>query len=362
MNSSPNADRPARDDAPRPGIVSTRFSTHALPAVEQLLAWRARVGHVVDVPPQKTQLADGFGANIDLHSVGGLVFTDARTEAMRLERSVARVSADTRRDFAFHVYAEGETGEVSGVSRKRSAPGSVRGIVAFDMNQPFRVDRPACRVLTMFVPRAIVEAGLGDGDALHGRVVPYQAPLAQLVFDHFGATARELPGLGAENAENAENAADAARTLDAGAQLLIAAFREETKLTDTGRAAVQRALMGQVRRFIDANLHQGDLTPMRVVEALGLKRATLYRWFEHEGGLGAYIRHRRLREAADELVRFPHLQVTDIAYGLGFKSASDFTRAFRRAFDMSPQDARLRSLDLRRDAAARVSRAGRPFA
>jgi AraC-like DNA-binding protein len=32
--------------------------------------------------------------------------------------------------------------------------------------------------------------------------------------------------------------------------------------------------------------------------------------------------------------------VADIAYGAGFKSASDFTRAFRRAFDMAPQDFR----------------------
>ena len=85
-----------------------------------------------------------------------------------------------------------------------------------------------------------------------------------------------------------------------------------------------------------------------VVDALQLKRATIYRWFEHEGGLGAYIRNRRLREAADELVRFPHLQVIDIAYGLGFHSASDFTRAFRRAYGMSPQDARARAFELQR--------------
>jgi AraC-like DNA-binding protein len=32
--------------------------------------------------------------------------------------------------------------------------------------------------------------------------------------------------------------------------------------------------------------------------------------------------------------------VTDIAYGLGFKSASDFTRAFRRAYGMAPQEFR----------------------
>jgi AraC-like DNA-binding protein len=113
--------------------------------------------------------------------------------------------------------------------------------------------------------------------------------------------------------------------------------------------------MGQVRRYVDANLHQSELTPTSVVQALQLKRATIYRWFEHDGGLGAYIRNRRLREAADELVRFPHLQVTDIAYGLGFQSASDFTRAFRRAFDMSPQDMRARALILQHHGAGELT-------
>ncbi|WP_116124119.1 helix-turn-helix domain-containing protein [Paraburkholderia sp. BL6669N2] len=53
-----------------------------------------------------------------------------------------------------------------------------------------------------------------------------------------------------------------------------------------------------------------------------------------------YIRHLRLRRAANELIRYPHLAVTAIAYGLGFKSASDFTRAFGRAYGMAPQDFR----------------------
>ena len=92
--------------------------------------------------------------------------------------------------------------------------------------------------------------------------------------------------------------------------------------------------------------------PTSVVQALQLKRATIYRWFEHEGGLGVYIRNRRLREAADELVRFPHLQIAEIAYGLGFQSASDFARAFRRAFDMSPQDMRVRAQLLKERGAA----------
>jgi AraC-like DNA-binding protein len=112
--------------------------------------------------------------------------------------------------------------------------------------------------------------------------------------------------------------------------------------------------MSQVRAYVEANLNQPDLSPSSVVDALQLKRATIYRWFEHEGGLGAYIRNRRLREAADELVRFPGLQVIDIAYGLGFRSASDFTRAFRRAYGMSPQDARIRALELQRQRVSKL--------
>lgn len=327
---------PADTDPP---ALSTRFSTQAIARERQLLAWRDRVGHVVDVLPDKEQIARGFAGSIDLHAAGGLVFTEARTEALVLERSIARVSTDTRRDFAFHVYAEGETGTVSGLRAKRSSPGSVRGIVAFDLNQRFRIERPACRVLTLFVPRAIVASQIGDCDALHGRVVPEDAPLARFLFEHFDATARELPAL---------ERPDAIDLLDAGAQLLLAAFADKPHALHDSRAAMQSAVKAQVKRYVETHLHEADLTPMKIVDALGLKRATIYRWFEPEGGLGAYIRHRRLREAADELARFPNLQIADIAFGLGFKSASDFTRAFRRAFDASPLETRLRALELLR--------------
>ncbi|WP_250516731.1 helix-turn-helix domain-containing protein [Caballeronia sp. INDeC2] len=330
---------PADSDPP---TLFTHFSTQALPRERQLLAWRDRVGHVVDVLPDNDRIARGFAGSIDLHAAGGLVFTEARTEALVLERSIARVSTDTRRDFAFHVYAQGESGLVSGLSVKRSAPGSVRGIVAFDLNQRFRVERPACRVLTMFVPRSVVTAHIADSDALHGRVVPDDAPLARFVFQHFDATARELPTL---------KRPDAIDALEAGAQLLLAAFADKPHALHDSRAALQTAVKSQVKRYVETHLHEADLTPMKIVDTLGLKRATIYRWFEQEGGLAAHIRHRRLREAADELARFPNLHIADIAFGLGFKSASDFTRAFRRAFDVSPQEMRLRALDLLRAAA-----------
>jgi AraC-like DNA-binding protein len=333
------------DDGQCTGIDTSSFSTRTLPADTQVLAWRKRVGHVVDVLPSQKQLTEGLGANIDFYSVNGMAFSDCRTDAMVITRSVARVSTDSRRDYVFHLFLEGEIGSVAGIRKKRSVADSTRGIIAFDLSQPFHVDRPACRVLSLFVPRAVVDAGLPDGESIHGRVLPQGTPLAGLVLDHITSVGREISKLDAVGASDA---------LHSGAELLVAGFRNASRLTGADRAALQTAVMGQVRRFIEANLHQSDLTPSQVINALHLKRATIYRWFEHEGGLGAYIRNRRLRVAADELVRFPHLPVIEVAYGLGFKSASDFTRAFRRAFHMNPQDMRARALSLQQIQAIKV--------
>ncbi|QCP54749.1 helix-turn-helix domain-containing protein [Trinickia violacea] len=332
-----------RDAALRDGVVTHTFSTRALTATEQLLAWRARVGHVVDVPPSKQQLSEGFNGHIDFYGVGGLTFTDCSTDAMVLERSVARVSTDANRNIAFHMFLEGGVGSVTGMHKKRSAADPQHGIVALDLNQPFKVERGACRVLTLFVPRQVVAEGLPDVDSIHGRVVPQESPLARLILDHAAGIVSGISKL------DSGGAADA---LNTGADLLIAAFRHDTSLKGADRASLQAAIIGQVRRYVEASLHRGDLTPASVVDALQLKRSTIYRWFEHEGGLGAYIRNCRLRAAADELVRYPHLPVTEIAYGLGFNSTSDFSRAFRRAFEMSPQEMRARALVLQHGAVA----------
>jgi AraC-like DNA-binding protein len=109
---------------------------------------------------------------------------------------------------------------------------------------------------------------------------------------------------------------------------------------DTACTEPRAVMVDQVRRYVQAHLCDDELSPESVLSALQLPRSTLYRLFQHEGGLGAYIRHLRLRHAADDLVRYPHALVLDIAFGLGFKSASVFTRAFRRAYGMAPQEYR----------------------
>ena len=312
-------------------LKHNHFNVSAESVPRQLLAWRERVGHVIDVMPLLTQVEAPFHGVIDRYDLGTGRFTVCLSDAMALNRSVARISTDTQRDYVFQVFMAGGIESVGsgGLSLRRGH--STASIFATDLNQPIRMQRSACQVLTFFVPRPVVDAAFPHAEAIHGRVFENASPLMQLFIEQVLAFSRNLPGLNAQEADSAFNVS---------VQLLLAALGKQTKLSGNARAAVRAAMFDKARRYIQANLHQTSLSPESLLDALQLPRLTLYRLFEHEGGLGAYIRNRRLREAADELVKSPNLPVLDIAYGLGFKSASDFSRAFRRTYDMAPQDLR----------------------
>jgi len=322
-----------------PPIVHSHFNTHGEAPQRQLLQWRERVGHIVDVPIARAQLDQGFNGAIDRYVVNDLLFTDSFTDPLQIQRPVARISTDDNRSFAFHVFMSGGIGAVTALYPQRHIAQYDWGILALDLNQPFRMYRPAGRMLNFLVPRALVESVFPDADAIHGRVIADLSPQTRLIFNHLTALGQHLPTM-------SQNEADSA--IRTGAQLLAAAFGKRSGLHGNARAATRAAVFGMVRRYIDTHLHQEELTPEGLLNTLQLPRTTLYRMFDHEGGLATYIRNRRLREAANELARFPHLAVMDIAYGLGFTNHSDFTRAFRRAFDITPQDMRAQVLELQR--------------
>jgi len=70
------------------GIAYSHFNVQAEPPQRRLLAWRDRVGHVIDVLPSRSDLERPFRASIDRYQVGDLVFTDCRSDLMVLDRSL----------------------------------------------------------------------------------------------------------------------------------------------------------------------------------------------------------------------------------------------------------------------------------
>ncbi|MFD1556925.1 helix-turn-helix domain-containing protein [Paraburkholderia silviterrae] len=324
-----------KDDTASPGCLRERFSTAHEASHLQLPAWRQRLGHYLDVPISRADLACGFHGTIDAWRGADLAFVDSRTDPVAQTRSAARISTDAMRQYVFHVLVDGTIETRTGTHPKRVATQSAPGILALDMGQPMQMTRTGCRVLAFFLPRTLLASVLPEPESIHGSVVEYRSPIARLIPAQIADLARNIEHMSASESWEAMRAC---------ALLIGAAFGKEAGLTGNARAAVRAAAFAHVRRYIDENLHESDLSPDSVLRVSQLSRPTLYRLFEHEGGLAAYIRNRRLSQAAEELRRYPHKAVVEIAYGLGFNSASDFNRAFRRAYEMSPLDFRQFSL------------------
>jgi AraC-like DNA-binding protein len=312
-------------------IIHGYFDVQAEPVHRQLLAWRERIGQVMDVAPTRAQIERPFRGAIDMYWFGEFLFTDGYTDALTLERTIARISQDNARSIAFHIVMDGDAATLVTRPGKRVGTPLDVGILAVDFDQPLHVSRRACRHVTLFVPRTALQEVFPDPGALHGRVLGANVPAAQFIRQRVNVFSANVAQM---------SFGDAFPRLREIVQCIAEAFGEQVGLRGNKPALTRAMAFDAARRYVQANLTEFDLSPESVVESLALSRASIYQLFQHEGGLHAYIRHLRLRAAADDLVRFPGIPISDIAFSVGFKSASDFTRAFRRAYGFAPQEVR----------------------
>lgn len=321
----------ALDPAQRLEIAHQHFDVCALPIQQQLLAWCDRMIGVVDLLTTRDAHGRPFRGWIDRYAVGEFLFADCYTDRITQDRTIARISQDNARSVVFHVFFDTAPGSELVYPGERKDTALEGGIFAVDLDQPVQFKRAPCRHVTIFLPGTLLRDVFPDPSALHGRTLSPRLPAVRYLAGRVLSFAAHIRYMAPSEAH---------RVLREIVLLIADAFGEQAGLKG-GKPALARAIaFDQARRYVHANLHDGDLSPDRVVQSLGLSRPSVYRLFQHEGGLGAYIRHVRLRAAADELVAWPGVQVQDIAYAHGFKSASDFTRAFRRAYGLAPQDIR----------------------
>jgi len=103
-------------------------------------------------------------------------------------------------------------------------------------------------------------------------------------------------------------------------------------------------MSGKIRRQLDEALHFIDkyldetITVEQVAQAAFLSKFHFQRLFSAYLGetVSQYILHRRLERAAETLISKKGLAISDIAIKSGFKTRSNFSRAFKKHFDISP--------------------------
>ncbi|MDE5851036.1 MAG: helix-turn-helix domain-containing protein, partial [Muribaculaceae bacterium] len=100
-------------------------------------------------------------------------------------------------------------------------------------------------------------------------------------------------------------------------------------------------LIERVDKILDASIGEEDMNVDRLAQAVGVSRTHLYRRFKEKIGINPseYIRNRRLQKAC-ELLKNDDLDITQIAYALGFSSQSQFSTTFKRFMGRTPTEYR----------------------
>ena len=100
------------------------------------------------------------------------------------------------------------------------------------------------------------------------------------------------------------------------------------------------ALGESIRRWIEGNLHQGELNATSIAKAFHLSRSKVYELFQPWGGVRSYLKARRLDKARQILERADQqISISKLAVSLGFRSLSSFSRAFHDRWGVSPKEA-----------------------
>ena len=306
-------------------LPESRFDTRELPSSVALEAWQDQISVLFDARVQKSG-REGFFASVNAWLVDDVGIGMLSASAQQFSRSRHKIAHDGMDGYVLQFYSRGES-----VSRGDGSVTMPADLYLIDMAQPLATMTTDHTQLSIALPRRLLSPLLKAPDDCHELVLPAHLPLVSLLRDTCASFAQNLQRMSTETARLA---------LPSILQLAAAAVNAE--VDEEKEAAVRTALADTVRRHIEANLLDPDLSADSVMRTFGMSRQTLYRLFEGLGGFKAYLQKQRLRHAWDAL-RAPdqrHLSISEIAQLHGFANPESFSRNFRSLFNLTPREAR----------------------
>ena len=111
-----------------------------------------------------------------------------------------------------------------------------------------------------------------------------------------------------------------------------------SEATDLGLSELDQAFMEDVRAFVVSHMNEYDLDYKSLCRQFGMSRSVLYAKFKAITGKGVhdYIKSIRLAEA-EKLLHEGKMNVSQIAYSVGFNSVSYFSKSFSKQMNVSPK-------------------------
>jgi AraC-like DNA-binding protein len=272
---------------------------------------------------------DAFEGVMDVRRFGGLDLSRITSSAAVVRRHRPSGGGEHARYFKLHIQETGSSLNVQDGHEAVLGPGD---LMLCDSSRPYsiRFDQPN-RMLVLRLPEDRLAARFEDPDALVGRRLGVESLGASLLsaFVH---------SLWAAPAANDDEADCEGPLLDAALNLLAAAHG----FAPAAPASQATCSRQRIRRFVDENLRDPELSVTGVARALGLSPRYVQMAFADIATTPlAYIRRKRLQLAAQQLRRHgAGCNITELGFSLGFNDLSHFSRTFKARYGVGPRDYR----------------------
>ena len=115
--------------------------------------------------------------------------------------------------------------------------------------------------------------------------------------------------------------------------------QQKDKIEDKQVKGNDEALMERIMKVVNAHLDDSDFNVDTMTKEVGISRAQLHRKMKEMTGLpvSEFIRNIRLEQAV-RLLEEQKINVTQVAYAVGFSNLAHFSPVFRKQFGISPTE------------------------
>ncbi|MEV1005643.1 helix-turn-helix domain-containing protein [Nonomuraea sp. NPDC050202] len=318
----------------RSPVVSV--STDAVPKKERLAWWAHLSAHEIAPTALSTEHAGNFHAqahSIDLAGVRVAEFTMSPVTGRRTPAHIRRHDPDVYQLFLV------QDSPVRLEQRRNDSCMQAGDFSLFDTSHPYSTTFADVggftRLTIMFLPGDALPLPRGHMERLLAHKLPARTGTGAMLARYLtglrehagGCDPAELPRLGTIG-------------LDLAAAFLASRLGSEDRLTPESR---RRILIAQIDAYIERQLGNPNLSPADIAAHHHISVRTLHVLFQDRPEtVSATIRRRRLERCRTDLAdpQFRDRPISEIGLRWGFKTAAEFSRAFRTAYDISPRDHR----------------------
>ncbi|MFJ9026737.1 helix-turn-helix domain-containing protein [Streptomyces sp. NPDC102259] len=322
-------------------MIETVLRSEDLPVADRFAWWREMTSQTFTPTEITSDHADDFCACFRLLDLGAAQVSVLSYPSLRSRRTSALVR---RSDPELYHLALTLRGRQSISHCRRDASVGAGDLLLYDSSHPsdasaFPEDGGAVEGIVVNVPRTAIPLPAAKVDRLLGAPLPGDSGMGSLLSQFL---IRLAPGSHACRPQDAIRLGGL--TVD-----LITAFLAHHTDTEDGVPPESRhhALMAGIHSFIERNLGDPQLSPAAIAASHHISVRYLHKLFQAQGvTVSAWIRQQRLEGCRRDLA---DLQLADKPIGFlaarwGFVHASEFTRAFRRAYGIPPSTYRQEAL------------------